>query len=156
MVRGGSGFYYDRGELFTYLSPGYAAGEVDGGPFGIVQTPPFVSQQHCPYTSSYNAANPTYLYLNYIPICGGDYFTPPLTAANDGYYARHSMGHTRSAPLRPIPRPLTSANYLPNAAEIIDGTVESTNGTATARAASPSRSASTIAPTSCPTASTSR
>ena len=36
VVRGGGGFYYDRGELFTYLSPGYAAGEVDGGPFGIV------------------------------------------------------------------------------------------------------------------------
>ncbi len=53
VVRGGSGFYYDRGELFTYLSPGYAAGEVEGGPFGIVQTPPFVTQQHCTYSSSY-------------------------------------------------------------------------------------------------------
>ena len=61
VVRAGSGFYYDRGELFTYLSPGYAAGEVDGGPFGSVQTEPFVSQQHCPYSSSYNSANPTYL-----------------------------------------------------------------------------------------------
>ena len=72
MVRGGSGFYYDRGELFTYLSPGYAAGEVDGGPYGSSQTEPFVTQQHCPYSSSFNAANPTYLYLNYIPICGGN------------------------------------------------------------------------------------
>ena len=36
VVRSGGGFYYDRGELFTYLSPGYAAGEVDGGPFGII------------------------------------------------------------------------------------------------------------------------
>ena len=53
VVRGGSGFYYDRGELFTYLSPGYAAGEIDGGPFGASQTEPFVSQQHCPYSSSY-------------------------------------------------------------------------------------------------------
>ena len=26
VVRGGSGIYYDRGELFTYFSPGYAAG----------------------------------------------------------------------------------------------------------------------------------
>jgi outer membrane receptor protein involved in Fe transport len=72
VIRGGSGFYFDRGELFTYLSPGYAAGEISGGPYGSVQNEPFVSQQHCPYSSSYNSANPTYLYLYYIPICGGN------------------------------------------------------------------------------------
>ena len=26
VVRAGMGIYYDRGELFTYLSPGFAAG----------------------------------------------------------------------------------------------------------------------------------
>ncbi len=72
VVRGGGGFYYDRGELFTYSRPVMPRGEIDsGGPFGSSQTEPFVSQQHCPYSSSYNAADPTYLYLNYIPICGG-------------------------------------------------------------------------------------
>ena len=40
VVRGGSGIYYDRGELFAYLSPGYAAGETTGGPFGVNQARP--------------------------------------------------------------------------------------------------------------------
>jgi hypothetical protein len=126
VVRGGSGFYYDRGELFTYLSPGYAAGEVEGGPFGIMQTPPFVTQQHCPYSSSYNAADPTFLYLAYIPICGGDYFTPP-TGGN--YTLATPWGPSLgSGPSNPKASDVT--NYLPNAAAIIDGTV--TGGTVAA------------------------
>ncbi|WP_446744027.1 carboxypeptidase regulatory-like domain-containing protein [Silvibacterium acidisoli] len=47
VVRSGVGMYYDRGELFTYLSPGYAAGEVTGGPFGVTMTPPFVNTVQC-------------------------------------------------------------------------------------------------------------
>ena len=43
VVRAGSGIYYDRGELFSYLSPGYAEGVINGGPFGVNQTPPFVN-----------------------------------------------------------------------------------------------------------------
>ncbi len=43
VVRAGTGFYYDRGELFSYLSPGFAAGVITGGPFGVNQTPPFVN-----------------------------------------------------------------------------------------------------------------
>jgi len=62
VVRGGSGFYYDRGELFTYFSPGYAAGLVEGGPFGVSQSPPFVNSQVC------NTANLSY-YNGYIPTC---------------------------------------------------------------------------------------
>jgi len=42
VVRAGSGIYYDRGELFSYLSPGYASGAVTGGPYGVTQAPPFV------------------------------------------------------------------------------------------------------------------
>ncbi len=42
VLRGGGGFYYDRGELFSYLSPGYASGLVNGGPYGVAQAPPFV------------------------------------------------------------------------------------------------------------------
>jgi len=38
VVRGGAGLYYDRGELFTYLSPG--AGGAISGPFGVTQEPP--------------------------------------------------------------------------------------------------------------------
>ncbi|MGC2618822.1 MAG: carboxypeptidase regulatory-like domain-containing protein [Acidobacteriaceae bacterium] len=118
VVRAGSGFYYDRGELFTYLSPGYAAGEISGGPFGSVQTEPFVSQQHCPYSSSYNSNNPTYLYLYYIPICGGNGITG--TVDNSEYNLTTPWGTTRSAaPANPQASDL--ANYLPNAASIING-----------------------------------
>jgi len=129
VVRGGSGFYYDRGELFSYLSPGYAAGEVEGGPFGIAQTPPFVTQQHCPYSESFNAANPTALYMGYVPICGGAY-------GNSGEYvdtSTYNLSNPWGATLGPGPsNPKASdvANYLPNAAAIIDGTV--TGGPATA------------------------
>jgi hypothetical protein len=62
VVRSGSGFYYDRGELFTYFSPGYAAGLVEGGPFGVAQAPPFVNSQVC------NTADLSY-YQGYIPTC---------------------------------------------------------------------------------------
>jgi hypothetical protein len=125
VVRAGSGLYYDRGELFTYLSPGYAAGEVTGGPFGAVQTAPFVSQQHCPYSSSYNSANPTYLYLLYIPICGGNGFTN--TVDNSEYNLATPWGTTLSAPPS-NPKSSDLGSYLPNAAAIIDGTVNSSNG----------------------------
>ncbi len=47
VVRAGTGIYYDRGELFSYLSPGFAAGVVTGGPFGVNQAPPFVNSQVC-------------------------------------------------------------------------------------------------------------
>ena len=124
VVRAGSGFYYDRGELFTYLSPGYAAGEVEGGPFGIVQTPPFVTQQHCPYSSSFEASDPTFLYLNYIPICGGDYFTPP----NGGAYTLSTPWGSTLGAGPSNPKASDVAKYLPNAAAIIDGTVNGANG----------------------------
>ena len=47
VVRAGWGLYYDRGELFTYLSPGFASGVIAGGPFGVNQTPPWVNSQAC-------------------------------------------------------------------------------------------------------------
>ena len=124
VVRGGSGFYYDRGELFTYMSPGYAAGEVNGGPMGVLQTEPFVSQQHCPYSASYNAQNPTYMYLYYIPICGGNGISN--TVNNSQYNLATPWGPTRSAPPS-NPKASDISNYLPNATEIIDGTVYSNN-----------------------------
>ena len=133
VVRTGGGFYYDRGELFTYLSPGYAAGEIDGGPFGSSQTEPFVSQQHCPYSSSYNAANPTFLYLFYVPICGGGFGAFGTGYDGDGGYVDNTdynlatpWGPTRSAPPS-NPKASDIANYLPNAAAIIDGTVGANN-----------------------------
>ncbi len=47
VVRAGTGLYYDRGELFSYLSPGFAEGVINGGPFGVNQTPPYVNAQSC-------------------------------------------------------------------------------------------------------------
>ena len=47
VVRAGWGMYYDRGELFTYLSPGFASGVISGGPFGVNQSPPWVASQQC-------------------------------------------------------------------------------------------------------------
>jgi hypothetical protein len=41
-VRAGAGIYYDRGELFSYLSAG--AGGGFSGPFGVTLSPPFVSE----------------------------------------------------------------------------------------------------------------
>jgi hypothetical protein len=54
VVRAGWGLYYDRGELFTYLSPGFASGVIAGGPFGVNQSPPWVNSQTCsPFGYSY-------------------------------------------------------------------------------------------------------
>jgi hypothetical protein len=41
-VRAGYGMFYDRGELFSYLSP--PAGGGFNGPFGVTLAPPFVSE----------------------------------------------------------------------------------------------------------------
>ena len=68
VVRTGWGMYYDRGELFAYLSPGFATGVIPGGPFGVAQTPPFVNNQVCTDISTYyegfipecNPSDPTY------------------------------------------------------------------------------------------------
>jgi hypothetical protein len=48
----GLGHEYCRGELFTYLSPGFASGVIPGGPFGVNQSPPWVNSQACsPYAA---------------------------------------------------------------------------------------------------------
>jgi TonB dependent receptor len=64
VVRAGGGMYYDRGELFSYFSPGYAIGTVTGGPFGVNQQLPFVNASSCPVATQT-------LYEGYIPTCGG-------------------------------------------------------------------------------------
>jgi len=48
VVRAGWGMYYDRGELYAYLSPGLTQNITNGGPFGINQQLPFVTTQFCP------------------------------------------------------------------------------------------------------------
>ena len=92
VVRAGTGIYYDRGELFSYLSPGFAEGVINGGPFGVNQTPPFVNAQACTGASQN-------LYLGYVPTCPSPY----------------SLSSPWGATLGPGPtgNPMDIDNYLP-------------------------------------------
>ncbi|MGA2359901.1 MAG: carboxypeptidase regulatory-like domain-containing protein [Terriglobales bacterium] len=93
VVRAGTGIYYDRGELFSYLSPGFAEGVIQGGPFGVNQTPPFVNAQVCAGASNN-------LYLGYVPTCPSPY----------------SLNSPWGPTLGPAPtgNPKDIDNYLPN------------------------------------------
>jgi Carboxypeptidase regulatory-like domain/TonB dependent receptor len=117
VVRSGFGMYYDRGQLFTYFSPGYAIGTVTGGPFGVNQQLPFVTAQSCPTAT---------LYSYYIPTCGGladggDPFAPPTVAPNasTGNLANPYTNVLSPAPTNPQSSDLV--NYLPNIARIENG-----------------------------------
>lgn len=113
VVRAGGGMYYDRGELFTYFSPGYAIGTVTGGPFGVNQQLPFVNVSSCP-TGSQS------LYEYYIPTCGGNGgFAPPNGPPTDitGNLA-NPYGTTLQYAAPHNPKASDLANYLPNAYSI--------------------------------------
>ncbi len=113
VVRSGFGMYYDRGELFTYFSPGYAIGTVTGGPFGVNQQLPFVTAQSCPTQSLYNY---------YIPTCGGGGgFGPPTGPSNAaaGNLANPYTNVQSAAPSNPKASDLSK--YLPNLNSINNG-----------------------------------
>ncbi len=66
VVNGGFGLYYDRGELFTYLSQ--PAGGTYGGPFGVTESAPLVSYvTGVGKTLSNPFGNPTYVAPNANP-----------------------------------------------------------------------------------------
>jgi hypothetical protein len=109
VVRAGSGMYYDRGELFSYFSPGYAIGTVTGGPFGVNQQLPFVTAQNCLDTAAGAAAES--FYEGYLPTCGGT----PATGNLEYPYTNSE----NAAPSNPNSSQLS--NYLPNAGSIMDG-----------------------------------
>jgi hypothetical protein len=108
VVRAGGGIYYDRGELFSYFSPGYAIGTVTGGPFGVNQQLPFVNATSCP------TATETF-YDGYIPTCGGGGST--TGAANAAGNLENPYG---TVPLAAPSNPKASdlSKYLPNAYSI--------------------------------------
>lgn len=123
VVRAGGGMYYDRGELFSYFSPGYAIGTVTGGPFGVNQQLPFVNTQVCP------AGTGQSLYNGYIPTCGGGgiqngvnngtFDAVPITAPTDdaaGNINNPYGSQAIAAPANPKASDLT--NFLPNANSI--------------------------------------
>ena len=95
VVRAGTGIYYDRGELYSYLSPGFAEGVINGGPFGVNQTPPYVNAQSCSPSSI------SYYYQGFIPTC-------PSPA--------YSLASPWGATLGPAPsgNPADITQYLPN------------------------------------------
>ncbi len=120
VVRAGFGMYYDRGELFSYFSPGYAIGTVTGGPFGVNQQLPFVTASTCKVNT---------LYSYYIPTCGSngtaatnDPFVPPTNAptASEGNLA-NPYGTSISNPVSASPKSSDLKKYLPNIAAISDG-----------------------------------
>jgi hypothetical protein len=98
VFRAGAGMYYDRGELFTYLSPGYAIGTVTGGPFGVNQQLPFVTAQTCPVATQT-------LYEGYLSTCGGTAASGNLA---NPYGSTENPGPTN-------PKASDLSNYLPNA-----------------------------------------
>jgi Carboxypeptidase regulatory-like domain len=119
VFRTGAGIYYDRGELFTYLSPGYAIGTVPGGPFGVNQQLPFVNTSTCPASSqSLYGSFGSY----YIPTCGGNGgFGPPTgppTAESGDLENPYGTVLEHAAPSDPKASDLK--NYLPNACSIVN------------------------------------
>jgi Carboxypeptidase regulatory-like domain len=101
VARAGFGMYYDRGELFSYFSPGYAIGTVTGGPFGVNQQLPFVNVTSCPSSS-------LFFYDGYIPTCGG---------SNTEGNLENPYG-TVPLPAPVNPKSSDLSNYLPNACSI--------------------------------------
>ena len=115
VIRSGGGFYYDRGELFSYFSPGYAIGTVTGGPFGVNQQLPFVNASSCPSASQS-------LYNYYIPTCGGNGgFGPPVTGPTD---AEGDLSYPYGTSLQYAapnnPKASDLSKYLPNAYSIVN------------------------------------
>jgi hypothetical protein len=108
VVRAGTGIYYDRGELFSYLSPGFAAGVVTGGPFGVNQAPPFVNSTVCTSTT---------LYQGYIPTCDPTQVGPG-TPGTGGSFA-NPWGNQLLPP--PTGNPANIINYLPSVPQIENG-----------------------------------
>ena len=112
VVRAGTGLYYDRGELFTYLSPGFAAGVIAGGPFGFNQAPPYVNSQVCTDISTY--------YQFYIPTCNTATDTNlPGGASPVGGSLSNPWGGAPQAP--PTGKAADIINYLPSATAIENG-----------------------------------
>jgi len=123
VIRTGFGTYYDRGELFSYFSPGYAIGTVTGGPFGVNQQLPFVNTQSCPSGTGQS------LYNGYIPTCGGGgiqnginngtYVSTPVTAPTNDAAGNINNPYGSAAIAAPTnPKASDLSNFLPNAYSI--------------------------------------
>ncbi|MGD0891795.1 MAG: TonB-dependent receptor [Terracidiphilus sp.] len=110
VIRTGAGLYYDRGELFSYFSPGYAIGTVTGGPFGVNQQLPFVNVTTCPSAS-------LYYYQGFIPTCGGGGGASNEVASEGNLENPYG---TAALPPPSSPKASDLSNYLPNACSIVN------------------------------------
>jgi hypothetical protein len=115
VVRVGGGMYYDRGELFSYFSPGYAIGTVTGGPFGVNQQLPFVNVSTCPSASQS-------LYEYYIPTCSGNGgFGPPTGPPTDaGGDLENPYGTSLEFAAPSSPKASDLSAHLPNVCSIVN------------------------------------
>jgi hypothetical protein len=111
VVRTGFGMYYDRGELFSYFSPGYAIGTVTGGPFGVNQQLPFVNASSCP-TSTQS------FYEGFIVTCGGQGGAAPTPTTGN---LANPYGTTLQYGAPTNVKATDLANYLPNLSAINNG-----------------------------------
>ncbi|HXR38876.1 MAG TPA: TonB-dependent receptor [Terracidiphilus sp.] len=136
VIRAGAGMYYDRGELFSYFSPGYAIGSVTGGPFGVNQQLPFVNASTCP-TSSQSLYGSFGVY--YIPTCGGNGgFGPPTgppTPETGNLENPYGTTLQYAAPSSPKASDLSS--HLPNACSIVNTGFSGIPGICTTSASNP-------------------
>jgi len=74
VISGGGGLYYDRGELFSYLSQ--PAGGSIGGPFGVTESSPLVSVATANTDSGLTLENPMGNLAFSTPAQGGIYVPP--------------------------------------------------------------------------------
>jgi hypothetical protein len=122
VVRAGTGMYYDRGELFSYFSPGYAIGTDTGGPFGVNQQLPFVNVQTCPTGIGQSLLD------GYLPECGGNgiangisngsFYGAPVNPPTDASGDIKNPYGTAQIPAPSNPKASDLSNYLPNANSI--------------------------------------
>ena len=97
VVSGGGGIYYDRGELFTYLSQ--PAGSSTGGPFGVTEEAPLVSLATGNSTSgSLTLENPLGNLAFNTPAQGGIYSPPSSDPSAVGQALQAQLNEMTGSP----------------------------------------------------------
>ncbi|HUD13202.1 MAG TPA: carboxypeptidase regulatory-like domain-containing protein [Terracidiphilus sp.] len=96
VVSGGAGMYFDRGELFTYLSQ--PAGSSIGGPFGVTESSPLVSLATGNSDSGLTLENPLGDLAFNTPAQGGIYTAPSSDPGVVGQALQAQLNEMTGAP----------------------------------------------------------